>query len=157
MSHCGQASSRLTSLVFRTLVNNHEIAVASPAYLETHGTPETADDLTHHGCIIGYSGRNAPDPRWPLLEGGWTQVSGTLMTNHVGLRVEAAKRDLGIAIALDRLVADSLASGELVWVLPDIVGRLDQARLVYPDREFLDPKVRAFVDFIAGRIEATRG
>jgi DNA-binding transcriptional LysR family regulator len=145
-----------TSLVSRILVTNWEIAVASPAYLQARGTPKSAAELAKHDCIIGYSGSNRPNPRWPLLDGGWAHVGGKLMTNHDGLRLEAAKRDLGIAIVIDTIARDWLASGELVWVLPDIVGRRDTVRLVYPDREFLDPKVRAFVDFIASRVEATR-
>lgn len=141
-----------TSLVSRTLVVNSEIAVASPRYLRARGTPAAAEELAGHNCIVGYSGNNQPNPRWPLLDGGWTNVSGRLMTNHLGLRLEAAKRDLGIAMVVDRTAKDLLASGELVWVLPEIVGRLDHARLVYRDREFLDPKVRAFIDFIVSRI-----
>jgi len=145
-----------TSLVSRTLVVNSEIAVASPHYLQTRGTPTTAEELADHNCIVGYSGNNQPNPRWPLLDGGSTHVRGRLMTNHIGLRLEAAKSDLGIAIVIDRIARDLLASGELVWVLPDIVGRRDHARLVYRDREFLDPKVRAFIDFIASRVGASR-
>jgi len=141
-----------TTLVSRLLVTNSEIAVASPQYLRTHGTPTTAADLAEHNCIVGYKGSNVPDLRWPLLAGGWTPVGGNLMTNHEGLRLEAAKRHLGIAIVIDRRARDQLASGELVTVLPDIVGRRDRACLVYPDREFLDPKVRAFIDFIVSRV-----
>ena len=144
------------SLVSRTLVVNSEIAVASPAYLETRGTPATADDLAEHDCIIGYRGTSVPNPRWPLLDGGWVDVAGRLTTNHGGLSLEAANRGLGIALVIDRAAHEHLASGELVWVLPEIVGRRDHARLVYPDREFLDPKVRAFIDFIVSRVQARR-
>lgn len=143
-----------TSLVSRTLVTNAEIAVASKDYLRARGTPTTADDLADHDCIVGYGGGNVPTPRWPLLAGGSTNVAGDLMTNHVGLRLEAAKRGLGIALVIDRLAKELLEAEELVWVLPGIVGRRDQVRLVYPDREFLDPKVRAFVDFMTARIGA---
>jgi len=142
--------------VSRTLVINSELAVASPHYLQARGTPAAAEELSEHNCIVGYTGNNVPNPRWPLVDGGWTHVSGRLMTNHVGLRLEAAKRDLGIAMVVDRIAKDLLASSELVRVLPHIVGRRDVARLVYREREFLDPKVRAFVDFIASRVEASR-
>jgi DNA-binding transcriptional LysR family regulator len=145
-----------TELISRTLVVNSEIAVASPQYLAKRGTPTVAGDLAGHECIIGYKGSNVPNLRWPLLDGGWTQVGGKLMTNHGGLRLQAAKRHLGIAMVIDRTATELLASGELVWVLPQIVGRVDRACLVYPDREFLDPKVRAFVDFISSRVDATR-
>ena len=142
-----------TSLISRTLVTNTEVAVASPRYLKRHGVPTTAAELADHNCVIGYKGGHVPDQRWPLVHGGWTHVGGDLMTNHDGLSVEAAKRDLGIALVIDRLVHELLDSGELVWVLPNIIGRENRARLVYPEREFLDPKVRAFVDFIASRVE----
>ncbi|MCP4871143.1 MAG: LysR family transcriptional regulator [Proteobacteria bacterium] len=145
-----------TSLVSRTLVVNSAIAVASSRYLENRGTPKSTDDLGKHDCIIGYKGGNVPTPRWPLLSGGWMNVSGRLMTNHEGLRLEAAKRDLGIALVLDRSASELIATGELVHVLPDTIGRIDRARLVYPDRQFLDPKVRAFVDFIVSRVEAAK-
>ena len=143
-----------TSLVSRTLVVNTEIAVASPHYLETRGVPTTAADLADHDCVVGYGGNNLPNPRWPLVEGGSATVAGKLMTNHIDLGLEAARRGLGIALVIDRVAKDLIDSGELVWVLPGIVGRRDQARLVYPDREFLDPKVRAFVDFIVSRVHA---
>ena len=145
-----------TSLIARTLVINSEVAVASPQYLERNGTPTSAADLEKHNCVIGYKGSNVPDLRWPLLAGGWTQVSGDLMTNHDGLRYEAAKRHLGIALVIEQVVAEHLESGELVHVLPEVVGRRNHARLVYPDREFIDPKVRAFVDFISSRVERRR-
>lgn len=142
-----------TSLISRTLATNTEIAVASPRYLDTFGYPTTIEHLAEHNCIIGYTGSNVPNPRWPLLDGGWTAVSGTLVTNHVGLRVEAARCDIGIAIVVDRIAAQALAEGELIHVLPNLVGRLDRACLVYPEREFLDPKVRAFVEFIAACVD----
>ncbi|MCO4772218.1 MAG: LysR family transcriptional regulator [Deltaproteobacteria bacterium] len=145
-----------TSLVSRTLVVNSQIAVASKEYLDTHGTPETAADLADHNCIIGYTGSNIPNPRWPLLAGGWCHVGGKLMTNHGGLRLEAAKRHLGIAMVVDRNAQALVATGELLHVLPGILGREDRARLVYPDRGFLDPKVRAFIDFIVARLTARR-
>lgn len=143
-----------TSLVSRILVTNAEIAVASPAYLEARGTPTSPDQLGDHDCIVGYAGGTTPNPRWPLLEGGWINVEGTLTTNHEGLRMQAAMRGLGITMVIDRMAADALASGELVHVLADTVGRRDHARLVYREREFLDPKIRAFIDFIVGCVEA---
>ncbi len=138
----------------RTLVTNFDIAVASPTYLARRGTPVTAADLHDHNCIIGYKGSNVPDHTWPLLDGGQTHVSGDLITNHEGLRLEAARRHLGIALVLDRVAEQLMQRCELVRVLPEIVGRHNHVRLVYPEREFVEPKVRAFVDFIAAKVSA---
>ena len=145
-----------TSLISRTLAINAEIAVASPQYLEAKGTPMGAADLRDHECVIGYKGTNVPNVRWPLLAGGEIEVGGRLITNHAGLHLQAAKRHLGISLVIDRSAAASIESGDLVHVLPDIIGCVNHARLVYPDREFLDPKVRAFVDFIAAQVPKSR-
>ncbi|MCP4501894.1 MAG: LysR family transcriptional regulator [Deltaproteobacteria bacterium] len=139
------------TLVSRTLVVNSEIAVATPQYLEAHGVPESAEDLADHNCLVGYGGGSVPNHRWPLLAGGSTQVTGTFMTNHTGLCLEAAKLHLGIALVVGR-VKKLVENGELVQVLPAIIGRVDRACLVYPNRRFLEPKVRAFVDFIASKV-----
>ncbi len=144
------------SLVSRTLAVNHEIAVASPAYLKAHGTPRSTAELSEHSCIIGHKSGIVPNPRWPLLDGGTVAVSGKLMTNHDGLRLQAALRGEGIALVIEEFALPHLKSGELEHVLSDEVGQEARARLVYPQREFLEAKVRAFVDFIVGRVEARR-
>jgi len=141
-----------TSLVSRTLVVNAQIAVASPRYLAEHGTPETPADLAEHNCLVGYGGGRSPERSWPLLAGGTTPVGGRLTSNHLGLHLESARRHLGIALVVDRSIAHLLDRGELVQVLPDVVGRTDRARLVYPDRAFIEPKVRAFIDFVVTRV-----
>lgn len=144
------------SLVSRTLAINQEIAVASPQYLKSHGVPASAPELVNHQCVVGYKGSNAPETRWPLLDGGSTPVSGKLTTNHDGLRMQAALQHVGIAVVAVRYAQNHLDRGELVHVLPHVLGRTAKARLVYPARQFLEPKVRAFVDFFVGRVEASR-
>jgi len=145
-----------TSLVAKTLAMNADIAVASPHYLAKHGTPKTADDLVEHECIVGYRGRNAPHPHWPLLDGGSVRVGGRFASNHVMLGLHAALRHQGIALVVNASAAAFIAKGELVQVLPDVIGRPDRVALVYPDREFLDPKVRAFVDFLVSQLQQRR-
>lgn len=142
------------SLVSRTLAINAEIAVASPQYLKAQGTPLSIKELADHNCIIGYKSNNVPDPSWPLLDGGSANVTGKLMTNHTGVRMQAALRHVGIAMVAQRYAKNYLQSGALIHVLPGQVGQVSRARLVYPRREFLEPKVRVFVDFIAARVEA---
>ncbi len=141
-----------TSLVGRTLVTNTLVAVASPTYLEEFGVPKDESDLVNHNCIVGYTGLGIPNLKWPLCDGGAVDISGNFATNLGRLRQEAAKLHLGITLSLSRTVQEDLDSGALVTVLPDIVGRKDYVRLVYPDREFLEPKVRAFVDLLIGKV-----
>ena len=144
------------SLIARQLAVDPSIAVASPQYLETMGVPESPEALQDHNCILGFHAGLVPEVRWPLLDGGWVPVTGTLQTNQVEFRVESAKRGLGIALVSQFVANAALGSGALVRVLPEQVGRRETVSLVYADRQFLDPKVRAFVDFFAARVAARR-
>lgn len=145
-----------TSLVVRTIANDLRVAVASPRYLAEHGTPQRPEDLADHSCIIGYQAGSTPETRWPLRDGGWVPIAGTFSTNHMNLRMELARRHLGIALLIEQLAARGLESGELVAVLPGVLGRRERLSLAYPDRAFLDPKVRVFVDFMAEAIQTSR-
>ncbi len=145
------------SLVVRTLGRDARVAVASPKYLAEHGVPTQPEDLDEHNCIVGYKAGTVPELRWPLHDGRWVPVSGSFIANEMGLRLDAAKRDLGIALVIERAATTPLASGELVVVLPEVLGRRERLSLVYPERTFMEPKVRAFVDFLAARIEEARG
>jgi len=144
------------SLVVKTMANDLRLAVASPRYLAANGIPGTPADLADHNCIVGYSSRAVPEHRWPLRDGGWVPVSGTLTTNQMGVRFQAALQHFGIALIVDRMAREALTAGELVAVLPELIGRRERACLAYPDRAFLDPKVRAFVDFFSERIAQAR-
>lgn len=144
------------SLIAKNLVHNRSIIVASPCYLEEHGVPRCPDDLRDHNCIVAYRSGVAPEMEWPLFDGGTVRVGGSFMTNQMELRAAAARRNLGIAMVVDEVVADDLQSGKLVEVLPGVVGRRESVSLVYVDRQFIDPKVRAFVDYIVSRLEEIR-
>ncbi len=145
------------SLIAKTLFWNTLSAVASPGYLAAHGTPTTAADLASHACILGHQMAGVPERSWPLLDGGSIPVAGPLVIDQMGMRAQAALQGLGIALVIENSITEALASGELVGVLPEVVGRRERLSLVYPDRTYLDPKVRAFVDFIAARIGEVRG
>lgn len=139
------------ALIMRTLVRMRQIAVASPGYLGERGVPRTADDLVDHSCIVGYRAGWAPDPRWPLLQGGTVNVTGALISNDMYVRMHSAVQGLGVAMVTDRPAQPMLQDGRLIHVLPSVLGRSEQVSLVYVDRGFVDPKVRAFVDLMVRR------
>lgn len=61
----------------------------------------------------------------------------------------AALSDMGIALLPLPFVAEALAHGMLVSVLPDyeINSSVQRVSLVYPGRNYLSMKVRSFIDF----------
>lgn len=135
-------------LVARTLARAPMVAVASPAYLEARGTPRRASDLRRHRCLLGFARGEIPQSTWPLLSGKKVKVEGAMLSNEINLLHEAAVRGLGVALLPLNLVGASLAAGELLHVLAGVVGAEAKISIVYPEREFLPPQVRAFADTV---------
>ncbi len=144
------------NLIVRRVTQARLLAVASPTYLKRRGTPTTAQDLMAHDCICAFRAGTVAERQWPLREGGSIEVSSLLSTNQMQLRLAAARRHLGIALVAEVTAAAALDAGELVAVLEPIIGTQERVSLVYADRTFLDPKVRAFVDFMVKRLEAAK-
>ena len=150
-----RASSQLQpGLVARTLSRDPMIAVAAPAYLAAHGTPRAQGDLRAHRCLLGFARGELPGSHWPLVDGGRLHVDGAFFANDIGLLREAAINGLGIALLPHSLVASHLERGTLVQVLAGVVGAEMQIALVYPERQFLPPQVRAFIDTVAAWVQS---
>jgi DNA-binding transcriptional LysR family regulator len=139
-------------LIARTLARDRAIAVASPAYLARFGTPRSARDLKSHRCLMGFTRGELPSSYWPAA-GGQLHLDGALFTNELTLLHEAVRRGLGIAVLPGMIVNPELASGALVQVLPGIIEQDSQVAMVYAEREFVPPQVRAFIDTVAAWAE----
>ena len=145
-----RASSQIQpGLVARTLFRDPLIAVAAPAYLAERGTPNTPQDLRNHRCLLGFARGELPETHWPLVLGGKLHVEGAFFANDIGLLRDAAVSAHGIALLPRGLVWSQLENGALVQVLAGVVGAEMQIALVYPERAFLPPQVRAFIDAVA--------
>lgn len=153
-----RASAELDpGLVARTLGRTRTVAVAAPAYLVRAGTPEDPSEILSHKCIVGFARGERPATHWPLLGGGAVRVEGVVVSNDLPLLLHAALAGLGIALLPENFVDEHLRSGALVQVLADRVGARTLFAVVYPEREFLPPAVRAFVDFVAESAKAGGG
>lgn len=136
-------------LVRRAVSMSRLVAVASPEYLARRGTPRDASDLAAHACILDYARGQTPRREWPLLAGGTVRVDGPLASNDLYQIEAAARAGLGIAFLPEGKAAGALESGALVRVLEDEVGTTAQVAVVYPERQFLRPVVRVFIDEVA--------
>lgn len=135
-------------LVARTLARMPVIAVASPAYLAKHGTPKTVRDLRTHTCLLGFARGELPQTYWPRAGGGQVHVEGSFVANDIGLLAAAVRSGLGIAVLPMVLIGEQLKSGELVQVMPNVIHAESRLSLVYAEKEFVPPQVRAFVDAV---------
>lgn len=70
---------------------------------------------------------------------------------------KAALAGVGLALLPVPLIRDDLRAGALVPVLPDHVGDNQQVSLVFVDREYIEPKVRVFIDRAVPTLQAAYG
>ncbi len=136
-------------LIARRLLRTDMLAVASPQYLRSHGTPREPDELAGHTCLRGFVEGARPATAWPLVHGAQIAVDGPLVSNDLSTLLGAAVNGLGIALLPRQLVETEIDAGRLVVVLEGAVGLEVSLSLVWLGREFVDPKVRAFVDLAA--------
>lgn len=124
--------------------------VASPAYLERHGTPEHPRDLATHQRIAHRfaSGRIIV---WDFERGGRRYrlaPEGPLVSNSTEMAVAAALASLGIATGFHEFFAAELARGTLVEILGDWMEPFPGPSLYCHSRRLMPAPLRAFIDFI---------
>ena len=132
-------------LIGRKLVSFRNLVYGSPELLERLGPP-SLQTLSEWPCLLGFNPSGRPITEWPLWDGGTTPVRGAIRTNSMESRIEGARMGLGLTLASERSSRRWVDSGELVPVLVEFVGSVTPVTLVWPPTEFMDPKVRAFID-----------
>jgi len=140
--------SQLHLIARRVNATIDRLVVASPGSLERQGQPASLDDLSDHRCVVCLDGT------WPLRSGGVVPVEGRLRTNELRLMLAAARAGVGLCFLPAPYIQDALESGALVPVLRDVVGDTAQVSIVFADREYIDPKVREFIDRAVPVLEA---
>jgi DNA-binding transcriptional LysR family regulator len=144
-------------LVVRHLGTAMGSLVASPAYLQRHGAPETPQDLAAHTTLSFND--PMPEVRWTLrsTQGEETEVTVTpqLSCNDFIVLAAAAVRGRGIALLPDEAVRESMRQGQLVRVLPNWRSPEGIVHCIYPSRRGMMPAVRALLDFLSERVPPT--
>jgi DNA-binding transcriptional LysR family regulator len=139
-------------LVARKLARSRLVVCASPAYLKKHGIPQVPADLVNHQCLT-YAYVISPN-EWRFRRDGVEQkilVSGGLCGNSGDILRSAAIEGLGVTLQPDFLIYEALRERKLVRVLSDWENDDLTVFAVYPNRKFLPPKVRSFIDFLVER------
>ncbi len=141
-----------SNMTARRIAEGRRIVVATPAYLQRHGTPQSPGDLVSHQAVI-YTpgGRGEPWTSWTFRK-ATAEVSVVLrgrlkVTAGEGIR-EAVKNDLGLAVASEWNFSPELQSGQVVEILQDWALPLTNLSAVYPAGRLASTKARAFVSFV---------
>jgi DNA-binding transcriptional LysR family regulator len=146
-----------TSLVARRVGFVRRVLVASPDYIRRRGKPKSLADIAKHDVV--FTSVHASALEWRFLEGGrerTVQVMPRLTVNEIDAALLAAKAGRGLARALSYQVADDIASGALVRLLPGFEPEALPVQLVVAGTRHMAPKVRAFLDHAIEELGALR-
>ena len=139
-----------SSLVSVRLADNRRVCVATPTYLQRHGTPQLPDDLARHDCLTLTS--EASQIRgWAFTVDGEVvrfKPSGRLDCSDGQVLHDWCREGHGIAWRSRWEVEADLAAGTLLSVLDDYAAPPSGIYAVFPQRKHLPLRVRLWIDFL---------
>lgn len=147
-----------SDLIARKIGAERSLVCATPAYLAAHGAPQTPADLAQHACLAYTLTGAGTDWRLEQVDGtavAVIPVSGPIKADNGDILRLAALRGAGLLFQPNFIVADDLAAGRLVRVLPEWQSGEFGVYAVYPSRKHLSAKVRTFIDFLSAHNKAT--
>ena len=146
-----------SSLIAKRLLDTRVITVAAPAYLAKHGKiAHPSDLLKQEHSLIDYrnpeTGRTFP---WEYHRGRKIvkiATPGRLIVSDIVNLHGICVAGWGIAQVLEVAVKPMLETGALVELLPEWGDERFPVYAVYPSRNYVPPKVRVFLDFVASAV-----
>jgi DNA-binding transcriptional LysR family regulator len=133
------------------------VVCASPAYLETHGSPKTPADLAQHPLVAATS--VSAGSEWTFAKGKekiGLRLGPRILVNTNDGALEAAKSGFGLTRLLSYQVASELAAGTLKTVLTDFEEPSLPVQVIHREGRNGSAKVRCFVDLAVERLRADR-
>lgn len=130
------------------------VAVASPAYLQSHGAPTHPQELLQHATIGYRFPTSGAIYSWEFEKGSQHhshRPSGAPILNDIDLTIRAAVERIGIGYLARPLVLGELETGKLNEVLPDWSVSTPGLFLYYPSRRHNRSALRAFIEHFRHR------
>lgn len=137
-----------SSLTQRLLGTTRLVLVASPGYLQRHGTPATPEALADHRCIVV-----EPIRHWRFKAGDGPprtlQPVPHVRLNDLHLAISLAASGSGILLC-PRVHCDALLqAGRLHLLLPEFETEPRQIFAVWSQQRYLPARVRALLEHLA--------
>ncbi|MDX6915929.1 LysR family transcriptional regulator [Pectobacterium carotovorum] len=127
--------------------------VASPEYLQQHGTPKTVESLADHICL-GFTQVESLN-HWPLQHGlqDFYPITPALLASNGEILRQLALRGEGIVRMSNFLIRDDLAAGRLVPILTEeTVDASLPVYAVYYRNSQLAARITCFLDFMSEKL-----
>lgn len=146
-----------SDMIARRLAMLDEVTLASPSYIEAHGTPKVPGDLQHGHRMIGFhsSATGAVLPLVFTIDGEVSKMTlpSMMSVNGADSYYEAALLGFGL-IQCPRYRAEAdLKSGKIVELLADYPPTPTPVSVLYPRNRQLSPRVRVFIDWLTALFE----
>jgi DNA-binding transcriptional LysR family regulator len=129
------------------------VALASPTYLERHGTPSAPDDLLAHRCIRLRLGTGRMH-NWTFGESGVARLvdpPASVTVDDVPLQVQAAAAGVGVAYVWEAAARHLIEAGSLRIVLEEWSAPASRLLLYYPANRRVPPALGALVEMLRAK------
>jgi DNA-binding transcriptional LysR family regulator len=133
------------------------VLVASPGYIARHGAPQTPEDIPAHRVVTGPA--SAHPTSWQFERDGKTSdvdPQANIVTNDTAGAISAAVAGLGLTSTTSWAAGEELSSGALVRLLPEWAMATLPVHAYFPLGRATRLAARAFVDYLAERLEHDR-
>ena len=151
-----------STLIVKSLAENHRVLVASPAYLEQQGIPAEPNDLQQHRCLV-LERLGEPLNEWLFHdeqgEKQMVKVPAGLTSNDGAVIRSWTLAGMGIAFKSFWDVKSDIAAGTLQTILDEFVVGFQQSdraktglQFVYPNRKYMPAQVTSFMSFFKSRL-----
>jgi DNA-binding transcriptional LysR family regulator len=132
------------------------VLCASPDYVARRGVPDTLEALRGFDCLQMVT-TLFPSTQWVFDGPGGAihiDIDAPFMVNTGEAMAEAIKYGMGIGALPGYSALDGLRNGALVRVLPSYTLQQMQAYAIYPSRQYLDAKIKTWVDHLKAYLPA---
>ncbi|WP_425623857.1 LysR family transcriptional regulator [Agrobacterium radiobacter] len=137
-----------SNLVARRIGPIYGKLVASPAYIEAHGAPQTPDEIVKHQVVM----RDAE--KWQFMDGDeivTVRPQGRFIADNAMSLVAAALDGVGVGYLPEPLVADHIRSGALVPIMTRHPIPPAGIFVVRPPGQYPSRKVRTLTEMLIER------
>jgi DNA-binding transcriptional LysR family regulator len=147
-----------SDLAMRTFGPDEVILVASPELIAAHGEPRTLDDVARLPTLSMASADERSTWRFLDATGAPAELTHApcLATDDLFTLRRAALQGIGAVLVPLLLVADDIAGGTLVRLLPSLQAQAGIIHAVFPSRRGMVPAVRALLDFLSETTKTVR-
>jgi DNA-binding transcriptional LysR family regulator len=144
-----------SALIARRLEPYRMMICAAPSYLERAGVPQTPADLVRHTCLAFTLWRNYGGWSLGRVERPPLKLPPCRLRSNNALALRAAAlQGVGLILQPEAVLADDVADGRLVQVLPRFAPPPRPMSLIYPRDRRPTSKMTTFIDFVLRRFGA---